>query len=179
MQDSFVTIIAVSITIIVIFVVPMISLSNQNDVIANDNVQTIIDEFITDVRTTGKLSMDKYEMLESKLLATGIVYDIQLELQVLDENPAKKTSQTTYTKIGENVYYIEYTTQILQELGETKLIELKEGDIISAKIQNKSSTIYSTLKNNFLKSSRDGIADIVGQASGMVIVNGVKSEITK
>ena len=39
-----------------------------------------------------------------------------MEAKILDENLGKKTSQTAKDKIGENVYYSEYTAQIEKQL---------------------------------------------------------------
>ena len=39
-----------------------------------------------------------------------------MEAQILDENPGKKTTQTQREKIGENVYYSVYTSQIYQKI---------------------------------------------------------------
>ena len=61
-----------------------------------------------------------------------------MEVQHLDENPGKKTTQANYTKIGENVYYSEYTTQVLEQLesSTTGEISLKEGDRIVVNVKN-------------------------------------------
>ena len=61
-----------------------------------------------------------------------------MQLQVLDENPGKKTTQAESTKIGENVYYTMYTSQILDTInpssGTTKTLALKEGCLLYTSI---------------------------------------------
>ena len=39
-----------------------------------------------------------------------------MEINVLDENPGKKASQAVEKKIGENVYYTMYTSQIMDQI---------------------------------------------------------------
>ena len=106
-----------------------------------------------------------------------------MEIKVLDENPGKKTAQTNYTKIGENVYYSKYTTQILKEIGiktdnQTPSSEdtmmLKEGDIVFVEVKNTNSTAAQTLKSSFIGFSNAGEYAISASSSGMVTVNGVK-----
>ena len=106
-------------------------------------------------------------------------------IKYLDENPGKKTAQVQYTKIGENVYYSEFTTQILKRIGiktnnedvkqDDKEILLKEGDIITVEVKNENSTAAQTLKSSFIGFSNAGEYAISASSSGMVTVNGVKN----
>ena len=54
-----------------------------------------------------------------------------------------KTAQANYTKIGENVYYVEYTTQVLNQIG------------IKADDSNDLSSNDSAIHNGILKVLRD------------------------
>lgn len=176
MEDTFTIIIAIFIGAVVIFIVPLISFADRNDVIAQEDIQTIVDEFVTDVTTTGIITMEKYENFENEILATGNMYDIQIEIQVLDENPSKKTTLAVQTKIGENVYYSYFKTQALEILEELGVIELKEGDIITAKVATISPTLYDSFRSTFLGTANDGTGTIKAQSSGMVIVVGNASD---
>lgn len=173
MQNSASTLIAVLVAAALLFVVPLVTMTDRNDNVTQENVKLIVEEFVTDVKNTGKLTMAKYQNFENRLSATGNVYDIEMEVQVLDENPGKKTTQANYTKIGENVYYSEYTTQILDKLnGSTSLYPLKQGDIISVSVKNQNSTTAQTLKSSFFSFSNEGQYAISASSSGMVNVNG-------
>lgn len=185
MQNTTSTIIAILVAGILIFIVPLIALTGRSDNVTQENIQLIVDEFVTDIKNTGKLTRSKYLDFESKLDSTGSnYYDVEIEIKHLDENPGKKTSQTNYTKIGENVYYSEYTTQILNEIGikvnneepktNNDVILLKEGDIISVDVKNANSTAAQTLKSSFIGFSNSGEYVIVASGSGMVSVNGIK-----
>src|SRR5699024_2917526 len=129
------------------------TMSDRTDDVSQLAVETATTEFVDDVRTTGKLSMDKYSNFVETISATGNTYEVQMEVQVLDENPGKKTTQAESTKIGENVYYTMYTSQILDTInpssGVTQTLALKEGDIFSASVRNTNSTLSQQLKNFF------------------------------
>ena len=102
-----------------------------------------------------------------------------MEIQHLDENPGKKTTQANYKKIGENVYYSEYTTQIQEQLGvgystdkSSGKISLKEGDRIVVNVKNTNETQAQTLKGSLLSFSNAGQYKIKASSTGMINVNG-------
>ena len=174
MQNSTSTIIALFVAAVMLFVVPLVTLTDRNDDVVQENVKLIVEEFVTDIKNTGKLTMAKYQDFENRLAATGNSYNIEMEIQVLDENPGKKLTQANYTKIGENVYYSEYTTQILEKLDKQGTIALKEGDLVYVGVTNQNSTAAQTLKSSFLSFSNEGEHVIKTNSSGMVNVNGTK-----
>lgn len=171
MQKSTATVIAICVSAALLFVAPLVTLTTRNDNVVQENVKLMVNEFVIDVQNTGKLTMEKYQDLESKLVATGNTYNIDIELQYLDENPGKKTTQANYTKIGENVYYSEYTTQVLNQLKNNDIV-LKEGDRIVVNVTNENSTAAQTLKSSFLSYSNEGENAITAGSSGMINVNG-------
>ena len=173
MQSSTSTLIAIFVAAVLLFVVPLVTLTERNDNVVQENVKVIVEEFVTDIKNTGELTIEKYQDIENRLAATGNVYDIEMELQILDENPGKKTMQANYTKIGENVYYSEYTTQVLEKLNSGK-ITLKEGDLVYVGVANQNSTASQTLKSTFLSFANAGEEVITASSSGMVNVNGAK-----
>lgn len=179
MQNTASTIIAVFVAAVLLFIVPLVTLTNRNDNVTQENVKLIVEEFVTEIKNTGKLSKTAYQNLENRLVATGNTYDIEVEIHHLDENPGKKTAQANYTKIGENVYYTEYTTQVLNKIGigdtasgDTML--LKEGDMVYVSVKNENSTAAQTLKSSLFNYSNAGEYVISASSSGMVTVNGTK-----
>lgn len=181
MQNTTSTIIALLVAGVLIFIVPLMTLASRSDNVAQENVKLIVEEFVTDVKNTGKLTRAKFEEFESELNSIGnTTYDIEMEIKYLDENPGKKTAQVNYTKIGENVYYSEFTTQILKQIGiktdneepsNRDSIQLKEGDIVIVEVRNVDSTTAQTLKSSFIGFSNAGEHVISARASGMVTVN--------
>lgn len=176
MQNSTSTIIALLVAAVFICVVPIVTLTDRNDNVAQENVKLIVEEFVTDIKNTGKITTSKYQDFENRLAATGNSYNIEIEIQHLDENPGKKLTQANYTKIGENVYYSEYTTQVLSKIlttdGKEGTIPLKEGDLVYVQVSNENSTAAQTLKSSFLNFSNEGEEVIKANSSGMVKANG-------
>lgn len=182
-QNIGTTILAGVVALGLLFIAPMVTLTGRADKVTQENVQLIVDEFVTEVANTGKLTRTNYENFESKLNSTGNLYDIEIEIHHLDENPGKKTAQTNYTKIGENVYYTEYAAQILPQIGidigsgqtstGNKMI-LKQGDIIKIRVKNTNATANQTLESSALGFSNADEYVIEASSSAMVTVNGIK-----
>ena len=177
MQNTATTVIALCAAAALLLVAPLVTLASRNDNVVQENVKLIVNEFVTDIQNTGVLTNAKYQDFEDKLAATGNTYDIDIEIQHLDENPGKKTTQANYTKIGENVYYSDYTTQVLNQLNVgttsgTGKIVLKEGDRIVVDVKNTNETQAQTIKSSFLSFSNAGQYVISASSTGMINVNG-------
>ena len=186
MQNITSTIIALLIAGGLIFIVPLVTLTDRSDNVAQENAKRIVEELVTEVKNTGKLTRAQYQNFESRLNTLGSnTYEVEIEIKYLDENPGKKTAQVQYTKIGENVYYSEFTTQILKRIGiktnnedvkqDDKEILLKEGDIITVEVKNENSTAAQTLKSSLIGFLNADEHAISASCSGMVTVNGVKN----
>ena len=182
MQNSASTIIALVISVILILIVPMATMLERNDNVTQESAKLIVEEFVTEIQNTGKISQTAYQDFQNRLAATGNTYAIEIEVHHIDENPGKKTAQTNYTKIGENVYYIEYTTQVLNQIGiktddrnvseNDDVMLLKEGDMVYVSAKNDNSTASQTLKSSFFGFSNAEEYVISASSSGMVTVNG-------
>lgn len=178
MGDTLITIVAIALAAVLMFVFPLMTMSDRTDDVSQLSVETATTEFVDDVRTTGRLTLDKYEKFVETISATGNVYDVEMEVKVLDENPGKKTTQASADKIGENVYYSKYTSQILGEIkedpitGKSKTLALKEGDIFSASVKNTNQTISQQLKNFFYTVSGNDTYTIAAEHAGIVTANG-------
>ncbi len=182
MSDTAITIIAIFLAAILMFIFPLMSMSERTDNVSQLAVQTSTTEFVNNVRTTGVLSLANYDKFVQEISATGNSYDVEMEVQVLDENPGKKSTQTETTKIGENVYYTLYTTQILDALRgsnnpnraieEDAVYKLKEGDMFSVSVKNTNMTISQQLRNAFYKIAGNDTYQIAAQHAGIVTVNG-------
>ena len=173
MSDTFIIIFTIFLAAILMFVFPLMTLADRNDDVTQLAVQTATTERVDEIRRTGKLTEDQYHSFISTLAATGNAYDVELKFQILDENPAKKTSQSDgITIIGENVYYSVYTTQIVDRLGREGQYLLKEGDIVSITVKNRGQTLAQTLRNVYYKVSGNNTYTIYASGSGTVTVNG-------
>ena len=151
------------------------SMSERTDDVSQLAVQTATTEFVDKVRTTGKLTLDDYDKFVATLSSTGNSFDVDVEIQQLDENPGVKTTQAEMTKIGENLYYSFYTSQVEAMLQEKAKITLKEGDRISVTVKNTNQTISQILKNFFYQIAGNDTYQIAAQHSGIVTAKGTTS----
>ena len=173
MQNTTTTVIAICLAATLLFIAPLVALTERNDNVVQENVELLVNEFVTDVQNTGVITQAKYQSLENSLAATGNTYNVEIEVQHLDENPGKKTTQVNYTKIGENVYYSDYTTQVLEQLqNNNKKMCLKQGDRIVVNEKNTNRTQAQTLKGSLLSFTNAGQYTISASSTGMINVNG-------
>ncbi len=172
MSDTLVTIIAILLAAVLMFIFPLLSVSERSDDISQLSVASATAEFVDNSRAIGKITMDNYSTLISKINATGNSYDVELEVKVLDENIGKKSAWTQGTVIGENVYYSVYTSQIVERLKEKGVYTMKEGDIISASVKNTNKTLSQTIRGVFYSVSGSDVYSIAAQHSGIVTANG-------
>jgi len=173
MGDTLITIIAIALAAVLMFIFPLMTMSDRADDVSQLTVETATTKFVDDVRTTGKITMDKYSKFVENLYSTGNSYDVEMEVKVLDENPGKKTTQAEATKIGENVYYSMYTSQILDTIsGNNKVLALKEGDMFSASVKNTNTTLSQQLKNFFYSVTGNDTYIVAASHSGFVTANG-------
>lgn len=175
MGESLTTIVAIFLSAILMFVFPLMSISERNDDIAQLGVQTATVEFVDKIRTTGKITYEQYDSFLQTLSATGNSYEVAMEVKILDENPGKKTTWAVKDKIGENIYYSEYNTQIEEKLNSPNsknTYTLKEGDIVSVSVKNTNTTISQMLRNFFYVISGSDTYQVAAQHSGMVQNNG-------
>ena len=176
MGDSLATIIAIFLAAILMFIFPLMSVSERTDDVSQLLVETSTTEFVDNVRSTGKLTLDNYTKYVETLSSTGNSYSVDMQAQILDENPGVKTTQAETTKIGENIYYTLYTTQIENQLktARNETLTLKEGDIFSVSAKNTNTTISQTLRNFFYHIAGNDTYQVAAQHAGMVTVNGTK-----
>ena len=169
MGDTLISVVAIVLAATLMFVFPLMTMSNRADDVSQLSVQSLTTQFVDDVRTTGKITSDKYNKFVENIHSTGNTYDVEIEVKVRDENPGKKTTQANSKKIGEDVYYSIYTTQIENTLKNNNAYNLKEGDIVSVSVKNTNTTMSQQLSGG---TSTGLTGTIAGEASGIVTANG-------
>ena len=172
MSDTLITLVSILLAAVLMFIFPLLSISERSDDISQLSVHTATTEFVDNSRAIGKITMDNYDKLISTIYATGNSYDVELEVKVLDENIGKKSAWTQGTVIGENVYYSIYTSQIVESLERDGIYIMKEGDILSASVKNNNKTLSQTIRGVFYSISGSDIYTILAQHSGVVTANG-------
>lgn len=175
MGDTLMTVIAIFLAVILMFLFPMLSVSERTDDISQLAVETAITNFVDNSRSIGKVTVANYEQLVNALNATGNSYDVEIEIKVLDENVGKKTAWTSSQVIGENVYYSVYTSQVLDTLLQDEDYLMKEGDIISCSAKNDNTTLSQTFRSIFYSSSSSNTYQVGAQHSGIVTATGANT----
>lgn len=178
MEDSTVSIIGIVIAAILMFMVPLVLMSDRNDDISQLTVETLTAEFVDNIIRLGKITTHDYETYMNRLGSSGNTYQIDMEVKILDENTAQRT--TTGPTTGNNSYYSIYTSQIeamLQESdnqlgGKNGRIILKEGDVISVTTKNNNKTLSQTLKGIYYSVTGADLHIIASTCSGTISVNG-------
>lgn len=168
MSDSLITVVAIVLVAGLIFVVPLVTMADRFDATSQAQVESIVSDFVDEIRSTGKITQEKYNKFIENLTATGYTFDIEMEAKILDENPGKKTSQTAKDKIGENVYYSEYTSQIEDEINQKTEKKLKTGDIVLVTVRDKDLTLAKQMKQFMYKIVGNDTATVVASKAGMI-----------
>lgn len=172
MSDTLITVIAIALAAVLMFVFPLMTMSDRTDDVSQLAVETATTDFVDEVRTTGKITPDKYNKFIENIGSTGNTYNVEMQIQVLDENPGKKTLTIQSDKIGENAYYSVYTSQIEEVLNNNKNYNLKEGDMFSVSVKNTNQTLAQQLKNFFYTVVGNDTYTIAASHGGMVTATG-------
>ena len=172
MSDTLITVIAIALAAVLMFVFPLMTMSDRTDDVSQLAVETTTTDFVDEVRTTGKITPDKYNKFIENIGSTGNTYNVEMQVQVLDENPGKKTLMLQSDKIGENAYYSVYTSQIEEVLNNNKNYNLKEGDMFSVSVKNTNQTLAQQLKNFFYTVVGNDTYTIAASHGGMVTATG-------
>ena len=181
MGESLTTIIAIFLAAILMFVFPLMSISERNDDLSQMIASSATADFVNNVVKTGKITTDNYQNLVLSLQSSGNSYDIDLEVKILDENASKVVTDADVKSVGNNAYYSIYTTQIEDRLQRSsansdlnyngKLI-LKQGDVIAVTVKNSNATFSQALKSFYYRATGSDIHIIVATSSGTVAING-------
>ena len=172
MNDTLMTVGAIFLAAVLMFIFPLMSTADRTDDVSQQVVKAKTQEFVDNIRSTGKITSDKYDSFVKAVGATGNSYNVDMQVQVLDESASKKTTTAASTKVGENYYYKEYNDQIQGALAQSGVYRLKQGDMVSVEVKNTNKTISQVLKNFMYKVTGKGNASITAQSSGIVNVNG-------
>lgn len=155
MTDTLMEIIGIFLAVLIMFIFPVVAIASQHDEIAQTTVEVAVADFVNTISEKGKVTQFDYNQLVQKISATGNNFDVQIELQVLDDNPERKSVTTDKTVKGENLYYSVYTENITNKImekigkGEDGEYNLKKDDYIIVTVKNTNVTIGTQFKNMF------------------------------
>jgi len=171
MSDTLITIIAIALAAILMFVFPLMTMSERSDDVSQLTVKAATTNFVDTARTKGKITKEDYDVFIQTITSTGNTYEVELSVQVKDTNLGKKATLAQADKIGENAYYTVYTSQIEPKI-ENGAYYCKEGDIISVSVKNTNQTIGQQLKNFFYTVTGNDAYTIAAEHAGIVTANG-------
>lgn len=172
MDDILTSIIGIAIAAILMFIFPLITMSDRTDDVSQLTVDIATTEFADDIKKTGKITPERYSQYVENIGTTGNTYNVEIEVKVLDENPKRKTISNKATEVSNNVYYSVYTSQIQDVLSKNKDYYLKEGDIVTVSAKNTNQTIAQQLKNFLYTVVGKDTYIIASSHGGLVIATG-------
>ena len=76
MGDSLITVVAIFLAAILMFIFPLIAVSERQDDVSQLVVETATTDFVDNVRSTGKLTIDGYDKFVQQLGSTGNSYKV-------------------------------------------------------------------------------------------------------
>lgn len=175
MSDTLITIIAIALAAVLMFIFPLMTVSDRADDTTQLVVSTAVSDLVNTVRTSGKLTMEQYSKFVEEIDSTGIKFDVNMEIQERDETPGKKTAQVTASAAADanDAYITKYMSQISDELeGPNGVVYLKEGDTFKVRVESDSETISQQLKNFLYSVTGNDTYAIAAEDAGMVTRSG-------
>lgn len=181
MSETFMTAIGIIIAVVIMFAAPIMAIATQNDDITQTSVQSIINNFVNTVAKEGKITQNSYDTLIQKLYATGNAYDVELEVQIISDNPPKHVMNQESAKeisiqepitIGESLYYSTFTKDIVKKLEDDKIYKLTKGSRVIVRVKNINQTMGTTIKNFLYSVIGKEIVAIKASATALVSTTG-------
>ena len=181
MSDTLMSIIGIFLAIVIMFVFPLMELAGKGDEVSQTVVEVAVADFVNTVATTGQITWSDYNELVQKLYSTGNSFDIQIEAQILDDNPRRATTTASSDVLGEYRYYSVYTNTILSELekSENSKYQLKNDDYIIVSVKNTNTTMGTQLKNLLYNLIGKDTYTIGTSSSSLVLNTGMDEEKEK
>lgn len=166
--DTFITIFVIILITTILFIFPVIFISNELDSASQVSLQTSMTDFINEICNTGKLTKENYDKFIETITGPN-TYNVEIEIKVLDENPSRTVTFEYPTRIGENANVVYYTSQIIETLDSDGYLMLKEGDQVRVYIANTNKTISQILSSP----TSSEIATIIAETTQTCTVNGI------
>ena len=138
MEDSLSIIFAVIISLLLMFLFPMIDTWEMQDNLSYVVVYSSVTDFVDTIRNTGYITQDALDAFESKLYSTGNTFSITLEHREFNEDF--------------NAYLNTYTNEILDTIETAGEYKLDKYDYFYVTVKNTNRT-QATVLSDFLSSS--------------------------
>ena len=144
-MNAFDKVICIILAVILMFLFPLLYLSQKQDGINQLYVTEQTVEFTNEIKNHGYITENMYARFEKKLRATGNVYSIQITHSHTVFNPL--FDEDTEEFLDDYYTYQEciYTEDILNAIYSEKAYYLRQGDYISIEVVNANKTFASSL----------------------------------
>lgn len=148
MTDMFSKLVALLILLFAAFFVPILNVAIEADKTSQSTVDTAVNEFVNNARTSGKITAKEYEKMARKINAVQNGCDIQI----------------TYSKLctmsdgngGVYTYYDDHNImEILDIIWNGENITMEKGDKINVMVQNSSPSYGMSLLSAILPKARN------------------------
>lgn len=184
MTDTLMEIIGIFLAVLIMFIFPVVALASQHDEIAQTTVETAVSDFVNVISEKGKITQADYDKLIEKITATGNSFDVQIELQILDDNPERKSVASDIAMNikanvkGETLHYSVHTEDITQKIQEQiknnkeGVYNLKKDDYIVVTVKNTNRTVGTEFKNFFYSIVGKDVSTIGASSAALVTSTG-------
>ena len=170
MSDTLMTIIGIFIAVILMFIFPLLEFAQRSDEIAQTTIQVAVSSFVEASTSSGKITKHEYDKMVQKIYSTGNSFDVQMEVQIIDDNPRRTTTTADSKVLGEYKYYSVYNNAIMEYLDRGEDYELKDDDYLTVTVKCTSETLATQLKNVFYRiTGRETY--VLGTSVGSIVLN--------
>lgn len=144
-MNSFSKIIAILISVFLLFIAPILYLAQKQDAIILTVVEKETTDFINTVRNNGYVNRDMYQQYINKIDKTGNIYDIQICHAHKKTVPNYDESTNTVLE-GYNSYFINtYQDEIFGAFDKGEEYDFNQGDYISITVKNRNKTMATRI----------------------------------
>lgn len=151
-MNAFSKIIAIIITVILLFLTPMLYMAQKQDIISQSYVSSEATKFIDSIKNSGYISIEMYMDFVKKIDATNNLYNIEIVHSHKVVEPLYDENSSTFLEDYDTYYYNTYQDEILEVFDQRKDYEFFQGDYISIIIKNRTKTIATRLMELFYSS---------------------------
>ena len=142
--------VAIIITVIGMFVVPLLFITSTRDGIAQSTVYSITTEFTEGMREQGKLTQEMYLDFIRQLDATGELFDVEIVHKHTTVVPVFGNDNEVIRTEAVDEFY--YTDEILKSVYvDGGIYKMQKGDYVTVTVTNRVPTMGQELRNSVYK----------------------------
>lgn len=135
--------------IIMLYYVPEIISTGQNEQLTYCYVEKETDEFMEAVKNSGKITEKVYTDYMSALAKSGVIFDVQITHRHKTMVPIYNDDEE-FTGDYEEVYYDTFQKEIVEAIYHDDGYYMTKGDYLSILVSNKTKTLFTKVASIFL-----------------------------